>query len=143
MPEDKNVKAVKSSDIRKPSNPGNLSTSNKPKTIDEYIAAQPEGVRPYLNEVRGAISEAIPEAEERISWSMPAYWKGHNIIHFAGAKKHIGIYPGPDAIIYFSHELEPYHTSKGAIQIPYSKDLPLALIAEIARWCFEQEMGAK
>ena len=66
-----------------------------PETIDEYITSQPEEAQPYLNQVREAIRAALPEAQERISWSMPTYWKGRNIIHFAGFKKHIGLYPGP------------------------------------------------
>ena len=53
----------------------------KPKTVDEYIAAQEEDVRSRLEEVRAVIREAIPDAEERISWSMPTYWKGRNLIH--------------------------------------------------------------
>ncbi len=59
----------------------------KPQTIDEYIAMQDEAVQPRLREVRGIIHSAIPEAEERISWSMPTYWKGRNIIHFAASKR--------------------------------------------------------
>lgn len=66
----------------------------KPESIDAYIAMQDDTVRPRLETVRIAIREAIPHAEERISWSMPTFWKGQNIIHFAAAKKHIGLYPG-------------------------------------------------
>jgi uncharacterized protein YdhG (YjbR/CyaY superfamily) len=65
--------------------------------------------------------------------------KGHNIIHFASAKKHIGIYPGTEAVEHFADELKNrgLKFSKGAIQIPYGDHLPLDLIAEIARWCGE------
>ncbi len=63
----------------------------KPQTVDEYIEAQDESVQPKLNEVREILRSALPEAQERISWSMPTYWKGRNIIHFAASKKHIGI----------------------------------------------------
>ena len=63
----------------------------KPESIDAYIAMQDDTVRPRLETVRIAIREAIPHAEERISWSMPTFWKGQNIIHFAAAKKHIGL----------------------------------------------------
>ncbi|GFI08266.1 hypothetical protein IMSAGC007_00714 [Lachnospiraceae bacterium] len=106
-----------------------------PETIDEYIAAQPEEAQRYLNQVREAIRSALPEAQERISWSMPTYWKGHNIIHFAGFKKHIGLYPGPEAVAEFAERLKEYKTSKGTIQLPLNKPLPLELIAEIAAWC--------
>ena len=64
----------------------------KPKTVDEYIAAQEERVRPRLEALRSLLRETLPEAEERISWSMPTFWKGQNLIHFAAAKKHV--YPG-------------------------------------------------
>ena len=109
----------------------------KPQTIDEYIEAQDEVVRLKLNEIRAILRDALPDAQERISWSMPTYWKGHNIIHFAASKKHIGLYPGPEAVEYFSKKLEQagYAYSKGSIRIPYTGELPLSLIAEIAVWC--------
>ena len=109
----------------------------KPKTIDEYIAVQPEDVKPHIIAVRNSIRAAIPEAEERISWSMPTYWKGHNIIHFAAHKKHLGLYAGTEAVIVFQERLTGYKTSKGAIQFPYTKPIPLELIEEIARWCLQ------
>ncbi|MDE7018060.1 MAG: DUF1801 domain-containing protein [Lachnospiraceae bacterium] len=108
-----------------------------PETIDEYIAAQPEETWQYLKAVRDTLHVALPEAKERISWSMPTFWNGHNIIHFAGFKKHIGLYPGPEAVAEFGERLKEYKTSKGTIQFPYNKPLPLALIEEIARWCDE------
>ena len=65
----------------------------KPQSIDEYIAAQDEKFQLRLREIREVLRNALPDAEERISWSMPTYWKGRNIIHFAASKKHLGIYP--------------------------------------------------
>ena len=109
----------------------------KPKTIDEYILAQPESVQLLLYQVWDTIHAAIPHAEERISWSMPTFWKKHNIIHFAASKKHLGLYPGPDAIVYFADRLADYKSSKGAVQFPYNKPIPLELITEIAKWCYE------
>jgi len=108
-----------------------------PKTIDAYIAAQPEDVRPLLNQVRDTLRAALPYAEERISWRMPTYWRKQNIIHFAAFKKHIGLYPGDKAVEHFSEKLTGYKTSKGAVQFPYNKPLPLPLIAEIAKWCYD------
>ena len=106
--------------------------------IDEYILEQDEMIRPRLNEIRNIIRTAIPDAEERISWKMPTYWKGRNIIHFAAQKNHIGIYPGGEAVGVFADRLTEYKTSKGAIQLPNRKELPLELIAEIARWSYER-----
>ena len=111
-----------------------------PKTIEEYIKRQPEQVQPFLRQVNTAIQSAIPTAQEKISWSMPTYWKKHNLIQFAAFKKHIGLYPGPEAVEAFAAKLTQYKTSKGAIQLPYDQPLPLELIAEIARWC-EKENG--
>lgn len=108
-----------------------------PKTIDAYIDAQPEEVQPLLNQVRDTLRAVLPHAEERISWSMPTYWRKQNIIHFAAFKKHIGLYPGDKAVEHFKEKLTEYKTSKGAIQFPYSKPLPLTLIAEIAKWCYD------
>ncbi len=108
-----------------------------PNTIDAYIADQPEEVQPLLNQVRDTLREVLPFAEERISWRMPTYWHKHNIIHFAAFKNHIGLYPGDKGVEHFLEKLTEYRTSKGAIQLPYSKPLPLPLIAEIAKWCYE------
>ena len=110
----------------------------KPQTIDEYIAAQDEGVRPRLNEVRAILRAALPEAEERISWSMPTYWKGRNLIHFAASKRHLGIYPGDEAVAAFADELAGLRVSKGTIRLPYDQPLPVDLIEGIARWCYER-----
>ncbi len=110
--------------------------SGVPNSIDAYIEAQAKEVQPLLHQVRDTIRTALPDAEERISWRMPTYWRGHNIIHFAAFKKHIGVYPGENAMIYFAGRLTEYKTSKGAIQFPYNKQLPLDLIAEIAKWCY-------
>ena len=107
----------------------------KPKDIDEYIAFQDEAARPFLQAVRETIRGALPDAEERISWSMPTFWRGKNIIQFAASKRHIGLYPGPEAVAAFADRLTEYRTSKGTIQLPYSKPLPLELIGEIAKWC--------
>ena len=108
-----------------------------PETIEEYILDQPENVQPYLRQVNTAIKNSLPEAAEKISWSMPTYWKGHNLIQFAAFKKHIGLYPGPEAVAAFAEQLKDFKISKGTIQLPYSKPLPLELISEIAAWCEE------
>jgi len=105
--------------------------------IDAYIAALPESVQPFLNLVRDTIRSVLPDPEERISWRMPTYWKGHNIIHFAAHKNHIGLYPGPEAIAHFSDKLKEYKTSNGTVQFPYDREIPLKLIQEIAVWCYE------
>ena len=108
----------------------------KPKTIDEYIWAQDEAKRYDLRYLKDILHEALPDAVEKISWSMPTFWKEHNILHFAASKKHIGFYPGPEAVNHFSKELEAYKTDKGTIRIPYWK-IDKDLIIKIAKWCIE------
>ena len=120
------------------SNQGQSHFCVKPQTIDEYIAVQDEAVRPKLNEVRAILRSALPDAQERISWSMPTYWKGQNLIHFAASKKHIGIYPGGEATTVFAEELAGIDVSKGTIRLPYDKELPAELIKKIAVWCREK-----
>ena len=110
----------------------------KPQTVEDYILSQEESVQPRLREVREIIRAAIPDAQERISWSMPTLWKGRNLIHFAASKKHLGIYPGGEATAVFADELKEYDVRKGTIRLPYTKPLPTELIAEIARWCYKE-----
>lgn len=111
-----------------------------PQSIEEYIAQQPEDARSYLRQINDTIKSALPEAVPKISWSMPTYWKKQNLIQFASSKKHIGLYPGPAAVEAFTDQLQGYKTSKGTIQLPYDKPLPLDLIREIAVWC-KKEYG--
>lgn len=108
----------------------------KPKNIDEYILSQDVDKQEDLRYIRQILSQALPDAEERISWSMPTYWKNHNILHFAASKSHIGLYPGPAAVIAFAEELQGYKTDKGTIRIPYGK-IDAALVEKIAKWCWE------
>ena len=110
----------------------------KPLTVDEYIAQQPEAVQPELLHVRGILSAALPNGEESISWSMPTYWQGRTLIHFAANKHHIGLYPGDAAVARFADELNGRHVySKGSIRIPYGQ-VDTNLIARIATWCLDE-----
>ena len=104
--------------------------------IRAYILAQDAEKQDDLNLIYTLLKEILPDAEEKISWRMPTFWKGYNIIHFAAFKNHIGLYPGPDAIEAFSASLKGYKHSKGAIQIPYGK-IDKELIQNIAKWCLE------
>lgn len=111
-----------------------------PQNIEEYIAQQSKDSQPYLRQINDTIQSALPDAVQKISWSMPTYWKKRNLIQFAAFKKHIGLYPGSAAVEAFAKRLQGYKTSKGTIQLSYDKPLPLDLIGEIAAWC-EKEYG--
>ena len=80
----------------------------KPKTVEEYIMRQDDEKQADLFLIQQALKQALPEAEERISWSMPTYWEKHNIIQFAASKKHIGLYPGSEAVAEFKEALKKY-----------------------------------
>ncbi len=109
----------------------------RPKTVDEYIESQDESVRPRLRELRAVLLSALPDAEECVSWSMPTYRRGRNLIHFAAAKKHIGLYPGGEATTVFAEELKDFDVSRGTVRLPMEGELPVELIARIAVWCRE------
>jgi len=107
---------------------------DKPAGIDEYIAAQSEELQPILIKVRDVIKAAAPDAAEKITWNMPTFWQGENLIHFCAQKKHLGIHPGYIDRLPFQDRLTGYKTSKGAIQFPYDKPIDYELIADITRW---------
>jgi uncharacterized protein YdhG (YjbR/CyaY superfamily) len=111
--------------------------------INKYISEQPDSIQALLTEVRNTIRDILPDATEKISWQMPTYWRGRNLIHFAAQKNHLGIYPGAVAMEHFAPRLTGYKTSKGAVQFPYKSFgmEQLKLIAEIAEWCGKENAG--
>jgi uncharacterized protein YdhG (YjbR/CyaY superfamily) len=106
--------------------------------IDDYIAGCPVEVQPLLQAIRETIRAAAPEAAEKISYQMPTFWQGKNLIHFAVFKNHIGVYPGGEAVGVFAERLTGYTTSKGTIQFPLNRPIDCELIADIVRWRLEQ-----
>lgn len=110
-------------------------------TIEDYIEAFPPEIQERLRSIRAAIRAAAPEASEKISWNMPTFFQNGNLVHFAAHKKHIGLYPGPEAIETFQDRLTAYRCSKGAIQFPHNAPLPLDLIEEIV--CYRAAANTK
>ncbi|MDR3058583.1 MAG: DUF1801 domain-containing protein, partial [Prevotella sp.] len=104
------------------------------QSIDEYISEFPEDIQSLMKRLRATIKKAVPEATEKISWQMPTFYLKGNLIHFAGHKKHIGLYPGIEAMEAFKEELTSYKTTKGGIQLPYDKPLPLSLVTKIVKF---------
>lgn len=102
--------------------------------IDEYIKEQDKKIQPILKQVHATISKTAPQATEKLSWQMPTFWQGENLIHFAAHKNHLGIYPGDLSLAPFRDRLKNYHTTKGAIQFPYDKPIDYQLIADITKW---------
>ena len=106
----------------------------KIETIDQYISEQAKGVQPILNQIREVIHASAPDAKEKISWQMPTFWQGENLIHFAAFKNHVSIFPGGETTTVFADKLPGYKTAKGTIQFPLNKPIPYEIIEEITRW---------
>lgn len=106
-----------------------------PVNIDDYISSQPQVKREMLLKVRETIRKAAPEAVESISYGMPAWkFKGKPLVYFALNKNHLGFYATPSANIAFREELQEYKSSKGAIQFPFDKPVPYALIRKMVQF---------
>jgi uncharacterized protein YdhG (YjbR/CyaY superfamily) len=105
-----------------------------PGSIDEYIAAFPEDIQKILEELRGTIKAAAPEAQENISYQMPAFALKGNLVWFAAFKNHIGFYPMPSGIQAFKKEFSIYEGSKGTIRFSIDKPLPLKLIGKVIKF---------
>jgi uncharacterized protein YdhG (YjbR/CyaY superfamily) len=100
--------------------------------IDTYIEGFPADVQERLKAIRDAVRELAPQATERICMRIPTFdLNGKWLVHYAGFEKHIGFYPQPEGIIAFKDKLAGYKTSKGTIQFPLDKPLPIDLIREI------------
>lgn len=104
----------------------------KPSSIEEYFSWFSPEIQLKLQQIRETLREALPEAEEVISYHMPAFRTTEVLVYYAAAKNHIGFYPTNSGVSEFKNELDPYQTSKGAIQFPLSQPLPLDLIKDIA-----------
>ncbi|MCZ2074811.1 MAG: DUF1801 domain-containing protein [Bryobacteraceae bacterium] len=106
------------------------------KSVDEYIASQPEAVESVLQRLRSIIRRALPRAEEVISYQIPAYrLHGSAVLYFAGWKKHYSLYPVTGRLVEeFKDDLAPYEVSKGTIRFPLSRPVPVKLIERIAKF---------
>jgi uncharacterized protein YdhG (YjbR/CyaY superfamily) len=114
------------------------------KTVDEYIASQPESAQGVLKRVRLAIRNAVPQAEEVISYKIPTYkLHGRPVLYFAGWKDHYSLYPASERMVEeFKDELAPYQVNKGTIRFPLSQPVPVKLISRIAKFR-AQEIAAR
>jgi len=109
-----------------------MTSNNKsPENIDEYIVAFPNDVQTILKKIRKTIRTAAPEAQESISYQMPAFKLQGNLVYFAAFKKHIGFYPTSSGIENFKERLSAYEISKGTVRFPLDKPIPYDLISEI------------
>jgi uncharacterized protein YdhG (YjbR/CyaY superfamily) len=110
-------------------------------SVDAYIAAFPENVKKSLEKVRMTIRQAVPEAEEQISYNMPAF-RFHGVLsYYAAHKEHIGFYPADARVIeVFRNDLKGFETSKGTIRIPFEKPIPVDLIKKIVKYRAQENL---
>jgi uncharacterized protein YdhG (YjbR/CyaY superfamily) len=116
-------------------------STKRPKTVEEYIMSCPLHVRTRLEEMRTIVISCVPACEELISYGMPAIRNHGVIVYYAANKNHIGFYPTPSAIEAFAEELKDLRTSKGAIQLPLDKPLPVALIKKIVKFRVKEDQS--
>ena len=118
-----------------------LRQKDTPKNVDEYIKMFPANVQSKLKTIRDTIRKAAPGAEEVISYSMPAYKQNGILVYFAAHTSHIGFYPGGRGIEEFKDKLKDFKMSKGTIQLPYDKKMPLKVIASIVKLRVKQNLA--
>ena len=118
-----------------------VKTRPAPANIDEYIAAAPPAVRPILKEIRRVIRAAAPEAEELISYRMPAFRQHGILIYFAAFKSHIGVFPPVSGDAKLQKALEPYAGPKGNLKFPLDRSIPYALIRRIVQFKVKQNLA--
>ncbi|WP_162128490.1 iron chaperone [Flavobacterium phycosphaerae] len=111
------------------------------KSIDKYIAMQPEEVQVILEAIRQTIRKAAPQAEEAISYQMPAFKCHGPLVYFAAYKNHIGFYPTGTGIKAFQKEIEVYKNSKGAVQFPLDQPIPHKLITQMVRFKLNENLN--
>jgi len=110
------------------------SAKHKPTTIDEYIADQPQDIRPIMEELRQIVNKNAPDAQEVISYGMPAYKLHGMLLYFSAFTNHYSLFAFPDAIVAFKDKLKGYEQSKGTIRFPLDKPVPVKLITEIVKY---------
>lgn len=109
-------------------------------TTDEYISQFSPEIQEKLSNLRRVIKEAAPEAEEKISYGMPAFTLYGNLVYFAAFKNHIGFFPTPKGVEAFLDRLTEYKISKGTIQFPLNKPIPYELVSEIVKFRVDQNI---
>ena len=110
------------------------------RNVDEYLASVPSTVSITLEKVRKTIKAAAPDAEEVLSYQMPAYKYYGMLVYFAAHTNHIGFYPFPGAIEAFKKELSAYERAKGSVKFPFNKPIPFGLIGKIIKFRVKENL---
>jgi uncharacterized protein YdhG (YjbR/CyaY superfamily) len=106
------------------------------KSVEDYIASQPEVVQKILQRLRTAICKAVPDADEMISYNIPAFKLGGKpLLYFAAWKEHYSLYPATARLIAaFKNELEAFEVEKHTIRFSFLKPVPVGFIGRLAKF---------
>ena len=105
-----------------------------PTPVDDYIAGFSPEVRKVLREVRATIRKAAPGAVESLSYRIPTFkLNGRTVVHFAGFKNHIGMYPPVRGSAALQKAVARYAGEKGNLRFPLDEKMPHALISRIVK----------
>ena len=108
--------------------------AKKNATVAEYLARVPEPARSALNQIRAAIREVVPaETTEVISYNIPAFRHNKVLVWYAAFAHHCSVFPGSAVIEQFKDELTGYTISKGTVQFPLDRPMPLELIRKLTQ----------
>lgn len=113
------------------------------KTVDEYIGTFPKEKQVILQKVRQTIIKAVPEAEEVISYQIPAYKYHGFVMYFGGYNNHFLISSPPPTMEVFKDDLKSYKVSKSGFQVPYDSSVPVELISKIVKYKVDQNFKNK
>ena len=109
------------------------------KDVDIYLLSQPQNAREPLEILRQTIKEAVPKADELISYQMPAF-KFHGILAwYAAFKNHYSLFV-PAVLPYFKEELKPYALSKSGIKFPLDHPVPVELVTKIIKYAAQYNL---
>lgn len=117
--------------------------SDKPTSVDQYIAGFDDDRRDILESIRRAIKTEIPDASEKISYGIPTFYLNGNLLHYAAFDKHIGLYATPQGHAEFADDLSGYKQGKGSVQFPLHEPMPMDLIRRIARFRADEHQHKK
>jgi uncharacterized protein YdhG (YjbR/CyaY superfamily) len=120
-----------------------MKASPTPTTIDEYIATCPPAVRPILKKIRATVRKAAPQAAEKLSYRMPAFFQDGVLIYFAAFNHHIGLYPPVRGDEKLMAAASPYRGPKGNLQLPLDKPIPYGLIGRIVKARLKERQSRK
>ncbi|MBS1575815.1 MAG: DUF1801 domain-containing protein [Bacteroidetes bacterium] len=118
-----------------------ITPGTKFKSIADYFSVFPPATRKMLKEMQRIIRSVAPEAEEVISYNMPAFKQEGMLVYYAAYKEHIGFYPTGSGIAAFRHEFAKYKWSKGAVQFPLGQPLPVSLIGRIVKFRLKENLA--